>query len=286
MKLKLIILMLGVLFLIGCTQSSIAVSDNLICDPINETDCAGVDESRLETVVRPQVKLIKVLEFSQVLNFTFVNQTGVLNDRNIIVDDGSVFSGGDRIALVDGTRIYGAFVQTVVSQNLTLDTPLDFNYSVGSTAVRLTRNLNIDGSVTPQIFQIGTVANVTLDITRIIFSLTDSTAGDDSTFGGCPALTNGVVLRFMDGATYNIFNIKTNGELSKIAGGDFTYAERAGPGEFGFNARFTFNGQDKLDSVIEIKEGEMLQIIIQDDLTCLNNFNIVAEGNTDIFTLE
>lgn len=290
--LLLLLFMLGLVLLSGCSFNQVPdshIDDNILCDPINGSDCMGVDKGRGETVVRPQEKLVRYLEFSQLTSGAIsLNESAVIDNRWVLLESGHGVIAGDRLAIIDGTRIYGGFTTSViVGQNVSLDTPIDFNYSVqNSTAVTLTRDLNIDGSVTPQIFQIGTIPGVSLDITRLVFEMTDATAGDDTTFGGCPALTNGLVLRFVNGATYNIWNVKTNSEIKKIAGGDFVYEDKAGPGDFGFSARATINGQDKLDTIIKIEGTDMLQAIVQDDLTCLTKFELGAQGNTDLMTLE
>lgn len=310
-KLIIIILLLSVIFS-SCINSeapnvaTIGIHPNtsiisIICDENNLSSCAQVSNNSLhmnitaplsqngevETVQRPQELLVRYLEFSQLTSGAIpINQSTGIGGYNVTLNVSHNVTIGDRVALIEGTRIYGGFAMAVSGQIITLDTPIDFNYTTTGFAVTLTRDLNIDGSLTPEIFQIGTVENITLDITRLVFEMNDKTEGDDTTFGGCSALTNGLVLRFVNNATYNIWNVKTNGEINKVAGGDFTYQSKAGPGNFGFTARSTFNGPDKLDTIIKIHEGEMLQIIVQDDLTCLDKFEIAVQGNTDLMTLE
>lgn len=281
-------------FLTGCSSGSASVSTSnasiLISPPADNQNVTITsplsNEGELETVNRPQIKLPRSLEFSQVTSGLInVNQSASLNDKYIMLESGHGIIAGDRLALFEGTRVYGGFVTGVSGQNISLDTPLDYNFSLSAASVTLNRDMNVDGSTIPQIFQIGTVADLPLQITRINFAMTDGSSGDDTTFGGCPALTNGIVLRFIDGAWFNIFNVKTNGDLRKVAGGDFIYSDKAGGGAHGFSSRVTFNGQDKMDTVIEVMQGEQLQIIIQDDLTCLTSFDVTAQGNADFSTL-
>jgi len=118
------------------------------------------------------------------------------------------------------------------------------------------------------------------DITRIIFVCLTDTAVDLSLFGDLPKLLRGVALRHRDGTVRNIFNVKSNLDIEGITL-DWKPFSSANPqqGQNGFSARLTFGGQDKLGVVQRIGPGEDLEVIIQDDLTDLTLFEIVAEGH-------
>jgi len=60
---------------------------------------------------------------------------------------------------------------------------------------------------------------------------------------------------------------------------DFDIEITSGNQQDGFTGRLTFAGQNKLGAVIRIGADEDLQIVIQDDLTGLSSFSVVAEGH-------
>lgn len=182
----------------------------------------------------------------------------------------------------ESNRAYFGTIQSITGTNITLDTPLDFNYSIGDTVGCFERNLNVDGSVTRQIFsvQVGPSATQSIDITRLMISfITDTTVSLD-TFGDLATLTNGLVLRRVDGRIDNIWNVKNNGEIANLCF-DYTPYASTNPnqGQDGAKFRYTFAGQDKHGVAVRLDPGDSLELIIQDDLTGLQQFRVIAEGH-------
>ena len=107
-----------------------------------------------------------------------------------------------------------------------------------------------------------------------------ATAPNLALFGNLTELTNGVVLRRVDGETNNFWNVKSNRDIGNIAY-DLTIRLASNPqqGENGILARYTFAGQDKHGVAVRLNPGDSLQLLIQDDLTGLDAFNIIAEGH-------
>ena len=177
--------------------------------------------------------------------------------------------------------IFFAKILSISTNTLTIDRPIDKIFATGTTLFwSINPGLNVDGSTTREIFIIHNISSTPIDITRLIFSMTDTAAMDDGLFGGQPVLTRGVVLRkkFADGSFLNYWNAKTNGRLSELMF-DLTYSDKAPAGVNGLSARLTFGGQNKLGVVIRLHEGDELQMLIQDDLTGLTTFKITAEGH-------
>ena len=209
------------------------------------------------------------------------------------VTDITDVDGGTYLGIFSGTsaegRFYFANVLNITGTGpyvLELDTPLDFAYESGDPVIATTRDLNVDGSGTSQTFSVMNQSNspITVDITRIMFNMTLSTSGDDGKFGNLSALTKGLVFRRTNGDTRNIFNIKTNGELRGLCF-DLTYPLRSGgTGDFGMGARYSFAGPDKHDVALRLEPGDSLDIIIQDNLTGLGQYRIVAPGNIRAMT--
>ena len=101
-------------------------------------------------------------------------------------------------------------------------------------------------------------------------------APDLSKFGDIVGgITRGVQIRRVDGTYQNIVNFKTNGDMNNIMY-DLTIQAAKGSQQDGLTARFTMSA---LGAVVRIGEGEDLQIIIQDDLTSLGSFTMIAEGS-------
>ena len=192
------------------------------------------------------------------------------------------------ICLRQGTAFFQAEILAVAANganwDLTLDTPFDYAFTAGSAnGFEGLYGCNVDGSGTSQIFSInmnGLQAGEKWHITRIILAITDATAMDDAKFGGITALTNGIVLRYKNTIYKNIFNIKNNSEFA-LRAYDLTYSDKAPAGLFGLRVRRSFGGPDKNDVVIELAKDtdDELQLIIQDDLTGLSSFKIVAQGH-------
>jgi len=166
------------------------------------------------------------------------------------------------------------------TDRVTLDTPLDFSFKVGDTAACFSRDLDVDGSTTPQIFsvQVGASANQSIDITRFMVSMYTASGVDIGSFGDLTSLTNGLVLRRVNGKINNIWNVKNNGELANITF-DFDIYTALGQGQDGCKFRNTYAGQDKHGVAIRLEPGDSLQLIIQDNLTGLEQFRVIAEGH-------
>lgn len=224
----------------------------------------------------------------------FIQQVGVPtaltnniseNDKIITVDSVASISIGSFIGIFSGmsgeNRFYFGEVLAISGTNLTLDTPIDFNFTAADAVISTTRDLNVDGSITTQVFEIrgpGAGSDIEIDITRILFAMTDGTAMDDGTFGGIASLTNGIVLRRHNGEINNIYNIKNNGDFGIISF-DKTYSDKAPAGLFGINIRSTFGGTEKHGVVIRLGINESLEILIQDDLTGLTSFRMMGQGH-------
>lgn len=211
---------------------------------------------------------------------------GVLNEVTITAASIVGFQAGQYLSIfnVDANRFYLGNVIDINGNIITLDTPLDFAYPSGSFITGGQKNMNVDGSVSPVIFgvrnteeQIGSE----FDITRIIIHCETDSAIDLSKFGDIAGgILNGIVMRKVDGVQRNVFNAKTNGELKSLMY-DFDVESASNPnqGQDGFTGRMTFGGQSKMGVVIRLKQGEDLQLLVRDDLTSLDLFEIVCEGH-------
>ena len=259
---------------------------------INITDETGnklvlEPNSSLPVTLQDQTTPTLIVPLSQVSNTTTVLNIGTVDTNTIDVTATTGFVNGTFIVIADlvNNRYYtGEQVGAIAGNTVTLDTPLDFAYAVGATITNGNINMSVNGSVTRQVFGLRVSdpgLPLTVDVTRLMFECTTDTAVDLSKFGDIVGgLTNGIVLRKRDGTFNNIFNAKTNSRLKGIML-DFELIAATNPsqGQDGFSGRLTFGGQSKMGVVVRVGPDEDLECIIQDDLTSLLTFTIIAEGS-------
>lgn len=246
----------------------------------------------LPTDVRGNVEVSLQDQFTPILELPFVQATGVsstvsiataVSDTSFTVADSTGFVDGDIVGLftADGLFYFGTQLGAPVGNVISIDTPIDDIFGIGSIVLRLTNEMAVDGSVTTQIFQIapiGLTSAVEIDITRVMGYLQYATVGDDSNFGNLGALTKGIVLRKNNGVMNNIWNAKSNGDLA-LTSFDFRYSERAPAGSFSARFRNTFAGQDKHGVTIRLEPGDILELLVQDALQTLESFRMNAQGH-------
>lgn len=231
-------------------------------------------------------------QHSKMIDLYFIQSQGATTLAADVAADAYTLELVDATGFVDGNYVgvfsptgifyFGTQLGAPVGNLITLDTPLDNNFPSGSNVIRGTRDMNVDGSGTRQIFQIGPVGGTTdieVDITRVNGYLQDTTSMDDAKFGGLTELDVGIVLRKNNGVFENYWNAKTNGELSIICASDFFYTDRAPAGSFGARFRNTFAGQEKHGVTVRLEPGDILELLVQDDLTGLEIFRLMAQGH-------
>lgn len=214
---------------------------------------------------------------------TTITIATVIDAIQITVANPASFPIGTYLGIFSGIslRFFFATVTNRVGNVLTIDTPLDFAFPIGSNVLPFTRDMNVLGTqLSPQYFQIqGPGAlGLEIDITRFMLSIATATEGQIGDFGDLPALTVGLVLRKIDTVYRYIWNIKTNLEFGLHAY-DIQPFSALGPGGDGLICRYSFAGQDKHGVAIRLSQGESLQLVIQDDLRGLTQFRCLAEGH-------
>jgi len=228
-----------------------------------------------------------IAHFNQVTNQTTLSGPIALNDRILPVVSATGISVGTYLILFDAASIRFStfFVTAVNSLNITVDSPSDFAYPAGTNVDVATTELGVNGSATPQVFGLrGSGAppgvELTFHVTRLIFQILTSSNPALDLFGNLTALTNGLLLRARNGKKKNIFNVKTNGELQNLMY-DVDYFAAVNPvqGTPGLMGRLTFGSPGKMGVVIELPIGEDLEFWVQDNLSGLDHFHVIAEGH-------
>lgn len=214
-------------------------------------------------------------------------QDTVVNSRTVELTPGHSAVVGQIIEMAEEQQ-ESAFLQSQILavnvNTITIDQPINRVFSAATAVVVLSSNqLNVDGSVAPQVFSVLPLANQSGDMVRVVFEMRDEEDMDFTTFGGLPELANGCVLRVNNGdGTYrNIFNFKSNGELLEQAFDGLFLQPKQGGTIKGFVAKLTWGGQGNHGVAVRLDGalGEALELVIQDDLTGLTRFNMTAQGH-------
>ena len=230
-----------------------------------------------------------VANATDIIDYNLYNETDTFTLVATLTVDTVIFNvtaghsivATDVIQIEEDGRTYKANILNVAVNTITVDNPIDYPFTTAAICSNGIGVMNVDGSVTAVIYKIAPPPGVFWDITRIIFTITDSGVMDDTLFGSGVALTNGIVLRIKkaDGTFWNLFNSKRNGDFA-LEAFDIEYSTKAGGGNEGFRCRRTFGSLGKNGSVIRLNgdTDEELQIIVQDDLTGLVTFFSNAQG--------
>lgn len=268
-----VILLLGV----GTVVANSNVVDFLSLKNLKLQSNGGVPVNVID-----QHSQILMVYFNNIQGNTTLSEIFEIDSYNITLNNITGVQVGDYVGVFDDENLkyYVGTILNIIGNDVIMDTPSDFNYTIGDRFEHGNNNMNVDGSVEPVIFSVRATnaLNFEIDITRLIIHITDQTTMDNSKFGGINALERGVVLRRVDGINQNIFNIKTNGEMGELAF-DKVYDDRAPSGFFGVSTRLTFAGQNKMGVTIRLGDNDDLQLVIQDDLTGLDTFRIMAQGH-------
>lgn len=211
-------------------------------------------------------------------------------DYQMTVVDPTGFNIGDSIH-IDTTSFETTHpvITNIVGSVFTLDRRLDVSHQIGDTITMAIINMASQAGTlaVPQEYAIWPEPGLVFHITRIIFSMTHTTAGDLGLFGNLTKLTNGVLVRArLDGIYYTFTNWKTNSDI-KSDMFDVEFDTRSsGGGTYGTSGRGTFA---KLGTVVRLDgdTDDRLEIYIQDDLTTgapdLLTFTMKAQGHLEGF---
>lgn len=165
-----------------------------------------------------------------------------------------------------------------VGVSLTLDRPLDNGYAIGDDVIRVQIGMNVTGTLaSPISFKLEPVGIERWQITRALPTMLDDAAMDDGKFGGLSALTNGLTMRTVINGVFRTLTIwKLNGDL-KDDMYDVSYSAKAPAGQYGLSGRWTFT---KGEFVVDLDgaTGDYLEVLVQDDLSGLIDFEIKCQG--------
>jgi len=216
---------------------------------------------------------------------TTVNAPVIKWDYIITIADTNI-NNWDNIQIEDW--VVETTFPTVISwwwtTTLTLDRPLDNAFAVDDPVEVVTTEMNVLWTIAnPVSFKIEADQNQIWHIVRFLLWMTHSSTADDSKFWSIPALENWVILRWYNAETqtYRIFtNWKTNKDI-KLDMYDVAYTDKAGWGLYWTNSRGSIKLWTGATPRIDWAVWDFVEILIQDDLTWLESFNLKAQWHIE-----
>lgn len=215
----------------------------------------------------------------------------IIDTYTITLTDATGLTAGDKVKMEqdhDNPCFYSGYIKSINGNVLTLNVPMDCVFSNDNDAklYEVENNMaSIDGSTTRQIYSFTNPCEVPLDINKLLFKMITETQPDMGKFGDITTIVNGVVIRhkYIDGTYHTIGVFRNNGELFLLTDeNEFFDASRRGV--YGIGAVAKYNGLENNGVVIRIEQNESLEVLIQDDITDITDFKIMAKGSyTDEF---
>lgn len=201
-----------------------------------------------------------------------------IGDTVINVADTTGVVVGHAITFYEGQFMYQSIVKATTGTSITLSSPIDFAYTTAAIVETGLWNMAVDGSSTPQIFYIKSPPAASIHIHTINCSMLDSTAMDDGLFGGIPALTNGIIFKFVNTIVKNLALIVNNLGFWEI-GFTTDYSLKAPSGQYGFKARRFVPDINGTAVFLTFVDHAQFQVIIQDNLTDLDLLSCTINGH-------
>jgi hypothetical protein len=262
-----------------------SINTNIV-DPITGEPVRVEPNGGLAVNLQDQTSRAFDLFFTQdVGSPTTLTTDTVIDSYSISCTTGHGLAATNLFVLFDPVTQHGhtAEVVSVSGANIVnMDRPTSYVLPSASTVVQeRTNELIVDGSGTRQIFSVGSPLTAELDVVRIMFQMTTDDPAAWNLFGDQTALTRGLLFRQTKnvGGDVNHWNVKANSELSNLMY-DVQFFNSALPiGVNGLAGRLTYGSQGKHGVVLRIGAGEQLQIIVQDDLSDIVSFHIMAQGH-------
>lgn len=215
---------------------------------------------------------------------TLANAT-TIDSRFLDLEPGHNAAIGDVLELSSTSTFIQAEVLGIVTNTIELDQPVNAIYEITDIVKLASKEMIVDGSVTPVIFSIIPLPGQFGDMVRIILDIRGPTDMDFSTFGSDDSLSIGCLLRVkkLDGTFKNLTHWKDNGEFINSAFDHAFLTPKQGNLTHALAVRSTFGGQSKRGVVIRLDGflGEELQVLIQDNLLVGTNsrLRLIAEGH-------
>lgn len=204
---------------------------------------------------------------------------------DVAAGQGGTFSANDRITIVEGTTQESSVIKiiSVAGDTLTIDLPLENDYSSAAIVEITDINLGVNGSVTPVVFSITPPSNQVWHLHTFIFHIEDGPEPGIELFGGISALSKGVVVRCeLSTGNLNHVIVRTNGDMKEYFGGtNVEFVQKVGGGDYATNALWDFRAKTHAIVRLDGAQGDTFKAIVQDDLSALTFFEFIAQGHLE-----
>ena len=202
-----------------------------------------------------------------------------IDDKTVTVADTTGAVVGDCIDLKEGKRFFQSIVTNITGSVVTFASPCDAEYTTAAQVCFGEWDLaQANGSVTPVVYCMAPPPDAQYDIYSLTISMVDGSAMDDSKFGGIAALTNGLVGRRTDGTIKQLFLISNNAGFREY-GFNIEYPLKPPAGKYAVAGEKLFPTKNGTVLRLNGKTLDTIDVTIQDDLTGLEKFSIVAHGH-------
>jgi len=196
----------------------------------------------------------------------------------------ALFSLGDIVDIQSGTEHVHHYrgITAVSDDVITFDALTDIDFAIGSTVAKASINMAVDGSVAPVIFEIPVKSSEFLHLETLTITSTHTDAGDDEKFCGMDALDSGLHVRVNrnNGEAYETVAIwKTNQQMRADMGNAFAYLPAAPSGLDSTIGSYNFFEKSGAIELLQGSNNDVLEFIVQDDLTDLNSLLIKVHGH-------
>jgi len=223
-------------------------------------------------------------------NTDTLDSNASVGDSTIEVSNSSQYAVGNHITIVEGTTAESDILRVQATDGtdpgtLTLDRPLENAFTTASTVIsEVDRDLsNGNGTIAaPVVYQIAPPSDETWHIRAVILHIEDGTEPTIDKFGGIASLTNGIVIRQNNGTKRNLAVIRRNGDMKEYFGAEHvSFIQKSGGGDWATNGFWEFATHSRAIVRLVGATSDTLQIIIQDDLTDLSEFEVIIQGHKE-----
>jgi len=196
---------------------------------------------------------------------TAILSTQISVDDNVIsLQSGHGFVIGNIIEICENRRIYQSEVIGVSGNDISVNMPIDYNYSVNSIINRCDPNIVVDGSSNRIEFYASPCEGTAWDVYSLILTTETKNEPGPTKYSGITALEKGLYLRKSNGVFKNYTIIRKDSDY-RAYGIKYEIDEKSPAGNYlvyaGFDLRNVLGVADR------IFYGDKIQLFVQDDLT-------------------
>ena len=207
-----------------------------------------------------------------------------VGDTSINVVSATGFVVGHHVHILNGNNeLLFPKITGIAANVITVDSPFSNAFTIADTSIEhvIINIANTVGSLAAPIsYKVMPTAGEHYHLLRLIGSAVCDSDNDDGTFCGLPALANGCVIRKYDGTTGKFSKFTAWHDNNDIISDmfDVVYSDAPKFGKFGLRFRWTLS---KVGVAIKLNgdAGDYIEILIQDDLTGLEIFNLMVHGH-------